>query len=237
MPTVVSVQDRTCVGQKRQAARGGRFHLDPETEGVGVNVLGAFAEYLRLPTFDVVPLPDTIDDDLGEILDPLGNAVYAALSFDLVGEDILVTGVVPIGILAAAVARHVVVTDINPQRVAPAAGDIVPVDVSREGLKLVKARLGTKRGFDVGRTQPDAHLRRELAVRHEERAKGDGRSKAWWVEVDEQLHGKNCAICELRASAGKRGSINDSAVRARPLPSRMIRGRSIASDPTTQCYS
>ena len=145
------------IGMNSRAARGGRFHLDPETKGVGVNVPGAFAEYLRLPAFNVVPLPDSIDDDLGAILDPLGNAVHTALSFDLVGEDVLVTGAGPIGIMAAAVARHVgarhiVITDINPQRLALAAevADIVPVDVSREDLNSVKARLGMKEGFDVG---------------------------------------------------------------------------------------
>jgi len=145
------------VGMNSRAARSGRFHLDPETKGVGVNVPGAFAEYLRLPAFNVVPLPDSIDDELGAILDPLGNAVHTALSFDLVGEDVLVTGAGPIGIMAAAVARHVgarhvVITDINPQRLALAAGvaDIVPVDVSKEDLNSVKARLGMKEGFDVG---------------------------------------------------------------------------------------
>lgn len=145
------------IGMKSRAARGGRFHLDPETKGVGVNVPGAFAEYLSLPAFNVVPLPDTIDDELGAILDPLGNAVHTALSFDLVGEDVLVTGAGPIGIMAAAVtrhvgARHVVITDINPQRLALAGevADVVPVDVSKEDLNSVKARLGMKEGFDIG---------------------------------------------------------------------------------------
>jgi threonine 3-dehydrogenase len=84
-----------------------------------VNEQGAFAEYLRLPAFNVVPLPDSIDDEIGAILDPLGNAVHTALSFDLLGEDVLITGAGPIGIMAAAVARHagarhVVITDVNP---------------------------------------------------------------------------------------------------------------------------
>ena len=78
----------------------GKFHLDPETRGIGVNEPGAFAEYLRLPAFNVVPLPDEIDDEIGAILDPLGNAVHTALSFDLVGEDVLITGAGPIGIMA-----------------------------------------------------------------------------------------------------------------------------------------
>jgi threonine 3-dehydrogenase len=145
------------VGMESRAARGGRFHLDPETKGIGVNIPGAFAEYLRLPAFNVVPLPDAIDDDLGAILDPLGNAVHTALSYDLVGEDVLITGAGPIGIMSAAVARHVgarhvVITDVNPHRLALAAdvADVVPVNVSSEDLWSVKERLGMKEGFDVG---------------------------------------------------------------------------------------
>ncbi|WP_174067616.1 L-threonine 3-dehydrogenase [Agrobacterium tumefaciens] len=145
------------IGMNSRAARGGRFHLDPETKGIGVNIPGAFAEYLRLPAFNVVPLPDTIDDELGAILDPLGNAIHTALSFDLVGEDVLVTGAGPIGIMAAAVARHagarhVVITDVNPDRLALAArvADVVPVDIGKEDLYSVKTRLGMKEGFDVG---------------------------------------------------------------------------------------
>ena len=77
---------------RSRASRGGRYHLDPETRGIGVNIPGAFAEYVRVPAFNVVPLPDDVDDELGAILDPLGNAVHTALSFDLVGEDVLITG-------------------------------------------------------------------------------------------------------------------------------------------------
>ena len=111
------------VGMISRAARGGRIHLDPETKGVGVNIPGAFASYLRLPAFNVVPLPDWIDDDFGAIFDPLGNAVHTALSFDLMGDDVLVIGAGPIGIMAAAVARYagarrVVITDVNPDRLA-----------------------------------------------------------------------------------------------------------------------
>ena len=145
------------VGTSSRAARGGRFHLDPETKGIGVNIPGAFAEYLRLPAFNVVPLPDSIDDEIGAILDPLGNAVHTALSFDLVGEDVLITGAGPIGIMSAAVARHagarhVVITDVNPHRLSLASdvADVVPVDVSREDLRFVTQRLGIKEGFDVG---------------------------------------------------------------------------------------
>ncbi len=145
------------IGRHSRQSRSGRFHLDPETRGVGVNEPGAFAEYLRLPAFNVVPLPDGIDDEIGAILDPLGNAVHTALSFDLVGEDVLVTGAGPIGIMSAAVARHVgarhvVITDINPDRLALAArvADVVTVNVAQEELAAVEARLGMKEGFDVG---------------------------------------------------------------------------------------
>jgi len=145
------------IGMKSRASRGGRYHLDPETRGIGVNIPGAFAEYVKIPAFNAVPLPDDVDDELGAILDPLGNAVHTALSFDLVGEDVLVTGAGPIGIMAAAVARHVgaryvVVTDINAYRLelAGRVADVVPVDVGREDLKDVMARLGMREGFDVG---------------------------------------------------------------------------------------
>lgn len=145
------------IGRQSRQSRAGRFHLDPETRGIGVNEQGAFAEYLRLPAFNVVPLPDAIDDEIGAILDPLGNAVHTALSFDLVGEDVLITGAGPIGIMAAAVARHVgarhvVITDVNPDRLALAArtADVTPVNVATEDLNDVKARLRLTEGFDIG---------------------------------------------------------------------------------------
>ncbi|MGQ7791121.1 L-threonine 3-dehydrogenase [Faunimonas sp. B44] len=145
------------IGMKSRAARGGRYHLDPDTRGIGVQIPGAFAEYVKIPAFNAVPLPDDIDDELGAILDPLGNAVHTALSFDLVGEDVLVTGAGPIGIMAAAVARHVgarhiVITDVNPARLALAGrvADVVPVHVGEEDLRLVMQRLGMREGFDVG---------------------------------------------------------------------------------------
>jgi threonine 3-dehydrogenase len=145
------------IGTKSRAVRAGNFHLDPETRGIGVNIPGAFADYVRIPAFNVVPLPDDIDDELGAILDPLGNAVHTALAFDLIGEDVLVTGAGPIGIMAASIARHVgarhvVITDVNPARLALAAqvADVTPVDVSRESLKDVMARLKMNEGFDVG---------------------------------------------------------------------------------------
>ena len=122
-----------------------------------MNEQGAFAEYLRLPAFNVVPLPDAIDDEIGAILDPLGNAVHTALSFDLVGEDVLITGAGPIGIMAAAVARHVgarhvVITDVNPERLALAGqvADVTPVNVAQHDLAQVVSDLGMSQGFDVG---------------------------------------------------------------------------------------
>lgn len=145
------------IGTTSRQSRSGRFHLDPETRGIGVNVQGAFAQYLRLPAFNVVPLPDTIPDEIGAILDPLGNAVHTALSYDLIGEDVLVTGAGPIGIMAAAVARHVgarhvVITDVNETRLqlATRVADVVPVNVAQEDLKSVIPRLGMNQGFDVG---------------------------------------------------------------------------------------
>jgi len=145
------------IGMKSRATRAGKFHLDPETRGIGVNMPGAFAEFVKVPAFNIVPLPDEVDDELGAILDPLGNAVHTALSFDLVGEDVLITGAGPIGIMAAAVvrhagARHVVITDMNPVRLDLAAkvADVTPVNVAKEDLREVMGRLKMKEGFDVG---------------------------------------------------------------------------------------
>ena len=145
------------IGKQSRQSRAGKFHLDPATRGIGVNEQGAFAQYLRLPAFNVVPLPDEIDDEIGAILDPLGNAVHTALSFDLVGEDVLITGAGPIGIMAAAVARHVgarhvVITDVNQDRLdlAAAVTDVVPVNVAKQELKEVEGALRMKEGFDVG---------------------------------------------------------------------------------------
>lgn len=138
------------------AARAGRFHLDPDTIGVGVNRQGAFAEYLAIPAFNVVPLPADVSDDVGALLDPFGNAVHTAQQFDLMGEDVLVTGAGPIGIMAAAVARRagarsVVITDINRYRLDLAAtiADVRPVDVSTEDLRDVMHQEGIEQGFSV----------------------------------------------------------------------------------------
>ena len=137
--------------------RGGRTHLCRNTVGVGVNREGSFAEYLVIPAFNAFKLPDEISDDLAAIFDPFGNAVHTALSFDLVGEDVLITGAGPIGIMAAAVAkhvgaRHVVITDVNEYRLdlARQMGATRAVDVSKEKLTDVMADLGMTEGFDVG---------------------------------------------------------------------------------------
>ena len=137
--------------------RAGRRHLCRNTTGVGVNRPGAFAEYLVIPAFNAFKIPDNISDELASIFDPFGNAVHTALSFDLVGEDVLITGAGPIGAMAAAVARHVgarhvVITDINPYRLelAKNMGATRTVDVSKENLKDVMAEIGMSEGFDVG---------------------------------------------------------------------------------------
>ncbi|QEE34245.1 L-threonine 3-dehydrogenase [Octadecabacter sp. SW4] len=145
------------IGKTSRQSRAGKFHLDPGTRGIGVNEQGAFAQFLRLPAFNVVPLPDAIDDEIGAILDPLGNAVHTALSFDLIGEDVLITGAGPIGIMAGAVARHVgarhvVITDVNQDRLDLAAqvADVVPVNVGTDDLAETVSNLKMKQGFDVG---------------------------------------------------------------------------------------
>ncbi len=137
--------------------RAGRRHLCINTTGVGVNRPGAFAEWLCVPAFNVFPLPEAIDDDIASILDPLGNATHTALSFDLVGEDVLITGAGPIGIMAAAIARfagarHVVVTDINDYRLELAAtmGATLTVNVKDSSPRAAMRKLGMTEGFDVG---------------------------------------------------------------------------------------
>lgn len=137
--------------------RAGKRHLCRNTVGVGVNRPGCFAEYLSLPAVNAYRLPETISDEMGSILDPFGNAAHTALSFDLVGEDVLITGAGPIGIMAAALARHtaarfVVITDVNDYRLSLAArmGASRVVNVKRESLEQVQKELGMCEGFDVG---------------------------------------------------------------------------------------
>ncbi len=137
--------------------RAGRRHLCRNTVGVGVNRQGCFAEYLVIPASNVFVLPDVITDDIASILDPLGNATHTALSFDLVGEDVLITGAGPIGIMAAAIcrhagARHIVITDVNDYRLdlASRMGASRTVNVTAERLEDVMSELKMTEGFDVG---------------------------------------------------------------------------------------
>lgn len=137
--------------------RGGRRHLCRNTVGVGVNRQGSFAEFLTIPAYNAFKIPEDISDDLAAIFDPFGNAVHTALSFNLTGEDVLITGAGPIGIMAAAVARHVgarhiVITDVNDFRLGLAAkmGASRVVNVGQQDLEQVMQELGMTEGFDVG---------------------------------------------------------------------------------------
>jgi threonine 3-dehydrogenase len=137
--------------------RAGRRHLCRNTVGVGVNRPGAFADYLVIPAVNAFPIPDDIPDEIAAILDPFGNAAHTALSFDLVGEDVLITGAGPIGIMAAAIcrhvgARHVVITDVNDYRLelAKKMGAHRTVNIQREKLADIMPSLNMVEGFDVG---------------------------------------------------------------------------------------
>lgn len=153
---LVSGEGHIVCGRCR-ACRAGKRHLCPNTLGVGVNRPGAFAEYLSIPASNVWTVDPAIPEKILSALDPLGNAVHTALSFDLVGEDVLITGAGPIGIMAIPVAfkagaRRVVITDMNPYRLelARKMGATRVVDVSKEKLSDVQHELGLKEGFDVG---------------------------------------------------------------------------------------
>ncbi|MFO0911738.1 MAG: L-threonine 3-dehydrogenase [Pirellulales bacterium] len=153
---VVSGEGHIVCGRCRNCLAG-RRHLCAKTVGLGVNRPGAFAEYLVLPMTNVWHHRDTIDRDVASIFDPFGNAVHTALSFPVLGEDVLITGAGPIGLMAAAVvrhagARHVVVTDVNPYRLelARKMGVTLAVDVRNTSLTDVQQQLGMREGFDVG---------------------------------------------------------------------------------------
>lgn len=152
----VSGEGHLTCGHCRQC-RAGKRHLCRNTEGVGYDCPGCFAEYFKLPAVNVFKVPDNIPDDIAAFFDPLGNAVHTTLSFDLVGEDVLITGAGPIGIMAALIARHVgarfvVVSDINPYRLelAKKVGVTRAVDSKTESLRDVMKELGMQEGFDVG---------------------------------------------------------------------------------------
>jgi len=153
---LVSGEGHVVCGRCRNCLAG-RRHLCAHTEGVGVNRPGAFAEYVVLPMMNVWKHTRPIAREIAAIFDPFGNAVHTALSFPVLGEDVLVTGAGPIGIMAAVVAqfsgaRHVVITDVNPNRLrlAEKAGIPITVDSRTTRLKDIQAKLGMKEGFDVG---------------------------------------------------------------------------------------
>jgi threonine 3-dehydrogenase len=137
--------------------RAGRRHLCRNSVGVGVNRPGAFAEYLAIPAGNAFKLSAAISDDVGSILDPFGNATHTALAFNMVGEDVLITGAGPIGIMAVAIARfvgarHVVITDVNDYRLglAKKMGASRAINVTRESLDQTMKDLDMQEGFDVG---------------------------------------------------------------------------------------
>jgi threonine 3-dehydrogenase len=137
--------------------RAGKRHLCRNTVGLGVNRIGCFADYVAIPAFNIFPIPKGISDEVASFFDPLGNAVHTALSFDMVGEDVLITGAGPIGVMAAAIcrhigARHVVLTDVNDYRLelGKKLGATRVVNVAKEELTQVMKELGMTEGFDVG---------------------------------------------------------------------------------------
>src|SRR5258707_3406314 len=153
---IVSGEGHVVCGRCRNCLAG-RRHLCAHTLGVGVNRPGAFAEYIALPVTNIWRHHDSIDRDIAAIFDPFGNAVHTALSFPVLGEDVLVTGAGPIGLMAAAVAHHagaafVVITDVNPYRLALAEkmGVTLAVNIREQNLADVQKKLGMTEGFDVG---------------------------------------------------------------------------------------
>jgi len=154
---IVSGEGHLVCGRCRNCLAG-RRHLCNATQGIGVNRPGAFAEYISLPMTNIWHHDPSIDLDIASIFDPFGNAVHTALSFPVLGEDVLITGAGPIGIMAAAVvryagARYVVITDVNPARLELAKKTVRltrAVDVRNESLSDIQRELGMKEGFDVG---------------------------------------------------------------------------------------
>lgn len=153
---IVSGEGHVVCGRCRNCMAG-RRHLCAHTSGIGVDRPGAFAEYLSLPMSNVWEHREGIDLDIASLFDPLGNAVHTALQYDLLGEDVLITGAGPIGVMAAAVcrhagARHVVVTDLNPKRLelAKRLGATYTVNVTEQSISDCQTALGMSEGFDVG---------------------------------------------------------------------------------------
>lgn len=183
---IVSGEGHIVCGYCRNC-RAGRRHLCRNAEGIGVDRNGAFAEYLVIPSANVVVVEPGIPEDLCSSFDPLGNAVHTALTYDLVGEDVLITGAGPIGIMAAAIcchcgARHVVITDVNDYRLQLAA-DIcacTPVNVEKEDIRAVMQSLHMKEGFDVGLEM-------------------SGNSSAFSMMVDNMDNGGNIALLGIHS--------------------------------------
>jgi threonine 3-dehydrogenase len=153
---LVSGEGHVVCGRCRNCMAG-RRHLCADTAGIGVTRPGAFAEYIALPQTNVWVHKPGIDLDIAAIFDPFGNAAHSTLSFDILGEDVLITGAGPIGSMSAAIARHagarhVIVTDFNPYRLelAKKMGATRVVDISKESLKEVQKELGMEEGFDIG---------------------------------------------------------------------------------------
>ncbi|HZI92358.1 MAG TPA: L-threonine 3-dehydrogenase, partial [Thermoleophilaceae bacterium] len=153
---VVSGEGHLVCGRCRNCMAG-RRHLCAHTHGVGIDHPGAFAEYIALPMTNVWHHADDVDPEVAAIFDPFGNAVHTALTFPVLGEDVLITGAGPIGLMAAAVvrhagARHVVITDVNPERLELALkmGVTRALDVRSQGVNSVQAELGMSEGFDIG---------------------------------------------------------------------------------------
>lgn len=184
---IVSGEGHVVCGRCRNCMAG-RRHLCAKTLGIGVNRPGAFAEYIALPATNVWVHPKSVDRDVASIFDPFGNAVHTALSFDVLGEDVLITGAGPIGIMATAVvkhagARYVVVTDVNPFRLelAQKMGATRVVDVRKESLPEIQRELGMKEGFDVGLEM-------------------SGNSEAFRSMVENMAHGGKIALLGIPAS-------------------------------------
>ncbi|PKL06097.1 MAG: L-threonine 3-dehydrogenase [Spirochaetae bacterium HGW-Spirochaetae-9] len=140
-----------------RACRAGKRHLCPNTVGIGVNRNGCFAEYVAVPASNAWHVHDSVSDEIASIFDPYGNATHTALSFDMIGEDVLITGAGPIGCMAAAIAKHVgarnvVITDTNEWRLELALelGATRAVNIAKESLKDVQKELGMVGGFDIG---------------------------------------------------------------------------------------
>jgi threonine 3-dehydrogenase len=153
---VVSAEGHVVCGRCRNCLAG-RRHLCADTKGIGVNRTGAFAEFISVPMTNVWHHKKDIDRDVASIFDPFGNAVHTALSFDMLGEDVLITGAGPIGVMAVAIAkhagaRHVVITDVNDYRLdlAKKMGATVALNVKSSSLRELQPKLGMKEGFDVG---------------------------------------------------------------------------------------